>query len=284
MSQENTIKNNVAVPRQQIRIRLDQFKRARQLSPVGTAELAGLGVALLLALVTVFAYFYLLLPAGLHLNAVQLDRERLKGQVAAAQAALAEGTNTKDRVDKITASIDAFQEHKLMAASSGRMALYTELNDLMRSNAVRNTSGPSYTALEAAGSKTQPQQTTPGSEKQNNAKWESVYPGIAVGVTVEGTYQNVRRFVRDIELSRHFLIINAIELEGVSQSGAPQEMPAVQTTMAPRTGRTTGVGSAPPTAPAPPAPKGSLVSLRLDMTIYFQREPAEGDAPPNKLR
>ena len=60
-------------------------------------------------------------------------------------------------------------------------------------------------------------------EKQSNAKWQSIYPGIAVSVTVEGPYQNVRHFVRDVEISRQFLIINAVELERVTQSGLAQE-------------------------------------------------------------
>ncbi|HMJ24204.1 MAG TPA: GspMb/PilO family protein, partial [Pyrinomonadaceae bacterium] len=144
-----------------------------------------------------------------------------------------------------------------------------ELNNLIRSNGLRNTAGPSYSPLEPIGSKPQTQ-AVESAEKQGIAKWQSIYPGVLVSVTVEGAYQNVRHFVRDIENSRHFLIINSVELEGVRDSGAGQElpMPLPETRSPARTGATrTGVASIPPTAGS----RGSQVSLRLDLSMYFQR-------------
>src|SRR5207249_10305605 len=132
-------------------------------------------------------------------------------------------------------------------SGAGRMSLYTTLNNLIKSNGLRNTAGPSYTPLEPIGSKTQIQPSVTA-ERQSNAKWQSIYPGIAVSVTVEGPYQSVRHFVRDIEMSRQFLIINAVELEGVTQSGAAiQETPTVRTPAPARGGRT----AVPPTVAQP---------------------------------
>src|SRR5437667_12646314 len=119
------------------------------------------------------------------------------------------------------------------------------------------------------GSKSQVQPTA-SAEKQSNAKWQTIYPGVAVTVTVEGPYQNVRHFVRDIETSRQFLIINAVELERVTQSGSIEELPTVQPS---RT--TTGA-----TRPASGGGKTALVSLRLDMATYFQR-PETKPVTPN---
>ena len=104
-------------------------------------------------------------------------------------------------------------------------------------------------ALEPIGSKSQ--QVGAGANSAA-AKWESIYPGIAVNVTVEGSYQSLRHFVRDIEGSKQFLIINAVELERATESNA---LP------------TTGSGA--------PKPASTLVSLRLDLATYFQRA---GDA------
>src|SRR5207237_3646324 len=120
-----------------------------------------------------------------------------------------------------------------------------------KSNGLRNTAGPSYSQLDIVGTKAQVQ---PGAtaEKQSNAKWQSIYPGIAVSVTVEGPYQNIRHFVRDIETSRQFLIINAVELEGVRQSGA-----AEQPINAPVQSRTARSGSI--TASTPPAIAGGQI-------------------------
>ena len=125
------------------------------------------------------------------------------------------------------------------------MSLYEELNQLIRSNGLRNTSGPTYAGLEPIGSKTQ--QASAGSNSAA-ARWQSIYPGIAVNVTVEGSYQSLRHFVRDIEASKQFLIINAVELERATESNA---LP------------TTGSGA--------PKPGSTQVSLRLgSKVIRFQ--------------
>jgi hypothetical protein len=60
----------------------------------------------------------------------------------------------------------------------------------------------------------------------------------------------VRRFVRDIEASRQFVIINAVELEGVTDTAAA------------RAASTGEAGS---------SPQSLVVSLRLDMAAYFRR-------------
>lgn len=93
------------------------------------------------------------------------------------------------------------------------MGLYDELNRLIRTNGLRNTSGPSYTSLDTLGSKTT-------GTNAASTRWQSVYPGIGVSLTVEGPYQNLRRFVRDLEANRQFIIINAIELERATETNS----------------------------------------------------------------
>ncbi len=153
------------------------------------------------------------------------------------------------------------------------MTLYSELNNLIRSNGLRNTAGPGYTPLQPVGSKNNVQPTASASQ-QSSAKWQTIYPGIAVTVTVEGPYQNVRHFVRDIETSREFLIINAVELESVTQSGVLQETPIVRNPVPAR-----GSAAAPAIA-QPSGGRGTLVSLRLDMATYFRRPGVEGASTP----
>ena len=209
MSQEQPIQNP-ALNARKIPIRLAQLKRAPALTVLGLPELIGLAGAALLALFTVFAYFYFYLPAHSRLASANVQRDRLQEQLRASKILFDENTSTSDSVDQRMGSVKSFESNWLAVSGSGRMALYAELNNLIRSNGVRNTAGPSYTPLEPVGTKTQIQPTA-SAEKQSNAKWQTIYPGIAVSVTVEGPYQSVRHFVRDIESSRHFLIINAVE-------------------------------------------------------------------------
>ena len=132
----------------------------------------------------------------------------------------------------------------------------TVLNSLIRKNGLRNTSGPTYTPLEPAGSKAGATGT-----KSASTKWQSIYPGIAISVTVEGQYQNLRRFIQDIETNRQFVIINGVELERSTETNTLPSAPSAE---------------GEPTVVARPA----LVSLRLEMATYFQRG-TTGDAAVN---
>jgi Type II secretion system (T2SS), protein M subtype b len=283
MSQEQSIRNNALPGRQQIRVRFDRLTRS-QLNVIGVPELVGITCAVLLALFTAFLYVYLLVPARARVHSAELDRERLQGQVRAAEINVSENSTTKETVDKINASMEDFESNWLVSPSSGRMSLYTDLNDLIRSNGLRNTAGPSYTALEPLGAKTL-QQALAGADKKSNAKWQSVYPGISVSVTVEGPYQNVRHFVHDIEMSRAFLVINAIELESVNQSSTISVAGAEESRVPPprttRPGAPTPTNRTPPVAivtPPLPGTRGTTVSLRLDMATYFQRDATQSVA------
>lgn len=265
--------------RRKIPIRLDQLKRAPALTVLGLPELIGLAIAALLALITIFAYFYFYLPAHSRLVSAQVERDRLQVQLRASQSLFEANKGTGDSVDQRIASVKDFEGNWLAVSGTGRLALYAELNNLIRSNSLRNTAGPSYAPLEPVGTKTQVQPTA-SAEKQSNAKWQTIYPGIAVSVTVEGPYQSVRHFVRDIETSRHFLIINAVELERVTQSGVDQALAAPLPM--PRSQSPRGGGAATAIITPPPGGRGSLVSLRLDLATYFQRPETKPVDEPSK--
>jgi hypothetical protein len=275
MSQEQPLQGSAVPERRQISIRLDRLKRSPGLSVIGLPELIALAGAALLALATVFAYFYFYLPAHSRLTSTEHEREQLQIQLRTAEKLFDKTKGTSESVDQMNASVRDFESNWLSVSGSGRLSLYTELNNLIRSNGLRNTAGPSYVSLEPVGPKSKGQAVESG-EKQGIARWQSIYPGILVSVTVEGPYQSVRHFVRDIEMSRHFLIINAVELEGVRDSGGAQELP----TPAPVT-RSLGTPSRPgetrpgltttPMVPPTAGSRGSQVSLRLDLATYFQR-------------
>jgi len=272
MSQEQPMQAPPLAARRRIPIRLDQLRRTPGFKVLGLPEFIGLAGAILIAVITLIAYFYFYIPADSRRRSAQVARDRLQAQLRASETNFKETTSTREAVDKIDASLKDFEGNWLANSGPGRMTLYSQLNDVIRNNGLRNTSGPTYTALQPLGSKLQQTAVT---EKQSNAKWQSIYPGIAVSVTVEGPYQNVRHFVRDIESSRQFLIINAVELESLSQSAASQDLLAASAAAPSRSGR-----AAPPAAAIPPGPRVGWVSLRIDMATYFQRPNTENAATP----
>ena len=279
MSDEQPTVNQVAVRRTSSTF--GQISRNPAVQVIGLPELIGLIGAAFLAVVVVFAYLYFYLPANSRRVALEDDRTRLQALVSSQRAKVQEDDSTSQSVAQINASLENFESNWLAVPSSGRMSLYTVLNELIKSNNLRNTAGPSYSPLEVLGTKTQAQ---PGitAEKQSVAKWQSIYPGIAVSVTVEGWYPNIRHFIRDIEMSRQFLIINAIELEGVKQSGSMQQDQPLTATQPPKTTRNpkSTTNTVTPAVPEISGGRGGLVSLRLDLATYFQR-PEARQAPTN---
>jgi len=210
----------------------------------GVAEVAALAVSSLVLLLVVLSYLYFVVPSRLRVSSLTEDKSRLQTNLRTLEGVVSKEQNTKDQVDKIAASLGEFETGYLLPADQGRLDLYDELNQMIVKNNLRNTSGPTYTPLDPAGTK-----ATAG--KSVTTKWQSFYPGIAVMVTVEGQYQDIRRFVRDIERSKQFVVINQVELQRANQNNAPAsaDEPASGTS-------------------------GSLISLQLNLATYFQRDNA----------
>lgn len=245
---EQTPPRRLAVNRDRMRAKINSLGFVRERRVFGPAEVIGLAGSLFILLLVIVSYLYFLVPANSRLEALQSERSRLQAQLRNSLDFVRKGETTEAAVQKITQSIDDFENQQLVGADRGRMGLYESLNVLIRKNGLRNTSGPTYAPLEAAGSK----QGSSGTHAANT-KWQSIYPGIAISVTVEGQYQNLRHFVRDLETSRQFIVINSVELE-----------------------RSTETNSAPPVeGGATTVQRVAPVSLRLEMSTYFQRAPLE---------
>ena len=235
-----------------IRSGFETLNISRQREILGPAELIALAGSGLLVLLVIVSYFYFLAPARSRLEALKLERTRLEKELRNSQLIVRQGQSTEATVQTITESLEGFENNRLVSANNGRMGLYDSLNQMIRKNALRNTSGPTYTPLDPAGQKS----STTGA-KSASAKWQSLYPGIAISLTVEGPYQNLRRFIRDVETTKQFIIINSVELES-----------ATETSAAPPSEEGTTVN-----------PRSSLVSLRLELATYFRRSSAESSVP-----
>lgn len=243
MSDEQVTQKGIPARRQQIRIRVDKLRQSRQRSILGVAEVAGLAGSAVMLLAVIFVYLYFYSPSESRLATAQFERNRLQQKLSTLQKDIDVQGSTQDSIAKISESLEKFESDKLIGRDEGRITLYNVLIQLIRSNKLRNTSGPVYNYLEAKGASGQG-----AAARTVNSRWQSLYPGIGVTVTVEGQYANLRHFVRDIEASNQFIIVNAVELERASDA---------ETSTA--------------SAETPGAPRNTLVSLRLDMAAYFRR-------------
>lgn len=224
--------------------RVDDFIRSRRGKMFGVAEVAALaGSCFILALV-LFSYLYFLVPARSRVASLNADRRQLQTNLQTLGGVVKTDQSTQQTVDNVAASLNKFENENLLRQDQGRIDLYAELNQLILKNGLKNTSGPTYTTLDPAGTKSV-------SGKSVTTKWQSFYPGVAVLVTVEGPYENLRRFINDVERSKQFVVINEVELQRATQTNASASA------------EESGGGT-----------RSSLVSLQLSLATYFRRENA----------
>ncbi len=211
----------------------------------GATEIIGLASAVVLLLAVFFSYFYFLAPANRRLSELQTERDKQQRRLSDSTAGVKTGGNAQASVVEISASLRDFESQYLPLASEGRTALIEGLNELIRRNGLRIAAELSFTALDARapGARTQS-----GGARSSVANLQTIYPGTGINMTLEGEYPNLRRFIKDIESSQNqFIVINDVELESASDSNAARR---------------------------------SLLSLRLNMAAYFQRNvPATAPAP-----
>ena len=231
------------------RSRVSEFVTSRRGKMFGVAEVAALAGSCFVLVLVLLSYLYFLVPARSRLASLNNDLKQTQTNLQTLDGVVNKDQNTKQNVDRVAASLNKFETEYLMRADEGRMDSFREINELIVKNNLKITAGPTSTPLDPAGTKS-------NSGKTVVTKWQSFYPGTAVMVTVEGEYQNVRRFIRDIERSRQFVVINEVELQRATQNNAP----ASAEEGAASAGAAVGSGS-----------RGSLVTLQLNMATYFQR-------------
>lgn len=227
----------------QIRARLAQRRAARPPGAIRLPEVLALSGAILFLLVAACAYFFLLAPERARLVALENERAQLQAKLRASSEGVERNESTQASVGKIVSSLNEFETSVLVAREpQTTTAVIEELNDKTRRHNLSRAQFSFSHIDEFVPGQTNSQSSARGSAAGNAAKRESVFPTINVSLTIEGPYGNLRRFIRDIEQSRRFIVINGIQLEGVSDTGT--------------------------------AARASLVSLRLDMSAHFRRSGA----------
>lgn len=236
--------------------------------PVEIGVVAAGAMAFMAALVV---YFFFVVPSNRELATNRSKAESLEAEAISARTKYGEITSSQDQVTRILTSVDDFETRFLPAVTNGQNALYQRLNGLIMSYGLINTSGPDYQPLDTIGQGEQKDQDTKGREK-----FRSLYPGVYVTMTVEGSYQNLRRFIRDIETGNEFVVVSSVELAPSDAQGKPsQNGPAIP---AGRPQAQPGVTMGPAAVQQLPAGArqqgkmhGELVALHIELAAYFRR-------------
>ncbi len=255
----------------------------------GPIELATAGAALLALIASILLYVFAVVPSN---NEVESNRVRLSSlekEMISAREKYGNISNTETEVAKLLSSVGDFESNYLPVAANGRTALYQRVNGLIASYGLVNTTGPDYAPLEIADQG----QGNQVEEERGKSKFKSIFPGVYVTTTLEGPYQNLRRFIREIETANEFVVISAVELEpSEAEQKTDQKVNPTQAGIPnggftdPTRGGFPGAntsGLIQPVAQSGLPNKaggrthGATVRLRLEMAAYFRRPNA---APP----
>ena len=143
---------------------------------------------------------------------------------------------------------------------------------------------PVYAPLEP----TTVEQRNESDEERGRGRFRSLFPGVYITTTVEGPYQNIRRFIRELETGNEFVVISSVELApsessaGTTRSSGSSASDNV--TIDPITGQPVQTRPDPGVSQGPRGRTlGERVALRLEMAAYFRRndmDPTDISVPP----
>jgi hypothetical protein len=272
----------------------------------GTTEYIVVGLGLLSILATLLFYMFVVTPEQARLNNRKAERDRMEKELATQKDKFKDFTTTEEQVARLVGSVDDFESRHLPVAGNGRTALYQRLNTLIAGYGLINTTGPDYAPLEI-----NQREGGQAEGERGRAKYQSLFPGVYVTMTVEGSYQNLRRFLRDLETSQQFIIVSTVELEPAENRNREAEattvaqnaqQPTVSNPNQPyaRPNVVDPTGAVNPmtrnpgqqqqqitttqqtTRPAPPRGRtmGETVSLHIELAAYFKRNSAFDLVPP----
>jgi len=252
----------------------------------GPPELVTVAFAMVALFIVALLYIFMVAPAKRELEDNRAKRDQLEQQLASERNKYGGISNTEEHVAKLMSSVDDFEAHNLRDAANGRTSLYQRINSLIAGYGLINTSGPDYAPLEPISQGN----GVESEEEHGRSKYISLFPGVYVSMTIEGSYQSIRRFIRDIETGDDFVVVSAVELqpsdaEQKADHKQTSEVPAGITQVNPT--KPAGPNGFPSGIPAGPNPNlgtglsdstrlkgkthGEVVSLRLEMAAYFRR-------------
>lgn len=243
----------------------------------GPTEIATVGLGMLAILATVLLFVFVVLPAQKELEASRAKRNELETTLLSERRKYGDFTKTEDQVAKILTSVTDFETTYLRNPLLDKTSLYQRINSLIADYGLTNTSGPDYAPLEIADGNRRAEESE---GERGRSKFQSLFPGVYVTTTVEGSYQNLRRFIREIETSQQFVVISAIEFEPAeNEEEKPDPSKPTQASI-----NQVEISPMNPNAPAQSPTlvqnvqtkprgktRGETVSLRLEMAAYFRR-------------
>jgi len=248
----------------------------------GKMEIATVAVSMLAILAVVLFVVFFVLPAKQEVEKNRTESNRLENELRSAKAKYGNEKSTETKVAELVSSVSDFETRFLPIANNGKTSLYQRLNGLIGAYGLVNTTGPDYAPLEIADGRS----SQVSEESSGRSKFQSIFPGVYVTMTLEGPYQNLRRFISEVERTDQFVVISTIELEPSDSKEKEKQDRQNQPQQANNGGQNppnpmnnpmnpSFAGGVQPQTVQPKVVRGKthgeFVSLRLEMAAYFRR-------------
>lgn len=206
------------------------------LSPV---ELVVGALTLLFFVMVVVFYFTSVKPEQERLRTLEAEVAKQEDfLIQSVKPLSSENATPTDTAQDALGSLESFRGQHLKPIAQGRIDLIKEINALAKKSNVQLTSGIEMIAEKSQADENEKE----GARAKSLEQLPSAFPRIAVHFEVAGQYASLRSFINQLESSRNFLVIDAVNLTSLEEEG-------------PRGGQ----GGA-----------GSGLKLSLDLSAYFQ--------------
>jgi hypothetical protein len=251
----------------------------------GRNEIATVTIGIFALLTVIIIYVFLVIPSNREVARHRSEVDALQEQLISANARWGAITTSQSQVVNILGSEEQFESQYLRPAAIGTNEIPRRLNSLIAAYGLVNTAGPEYQPLEPVEASAKNTQSSEANDQDRGRdRFRSLFPGIYVTMTVEGNYQNLRRFIRELESGDEFIVISAVQLEP-SENTENKQASAEQAPQVTVPATQSGPNANPKLSAQPnpqqvdnlrsPAERGKMhggvVSLHLEMAAYFRR-------------
>ena len=236
---------------------------AKSISPT---EIAAVVVLLFAAVAIILVYSFSILPdqvRRVQLSSAQAaNRERIEQLEQQAR----NPATVQEEISAVQTSLSDFRGTYLKPRVAGSLAIIETVRNLTRETGVQLASPVKFTtslgseAVEEGPAREGPAREGSGRSRRVRKREADItaFSSLGLGFSIRGTYPQLRSFISGFERSPQFVVINSISLS------SERELPT------PGNGRRA----------AAPALSGSVITLNISMTAYFQPDAGFAAALP----
>lgn len=192
---------------------LDGLKDALSRAKLNLVEILALVLALAFVGAIVFYYFSKVQPLSSELSQLKTREAQIQSQIDKVNTDEKKRNEQAANAEAILASLRNFDLY-LKQDERGMTEIINEIDSLGQKHGVL-TGDSSYRVAEAEPLADESGQ--PAQQKRDDED-RKIYPSLGIDTNIIGEYPNLRRFLTDLERSKQFLIINAVNFQGESDA------------------------------------------------------------------